>query len=82
MSSDKPKGVTALRYAQKTVRPPRKLDGLTSSFAPEVNYIAEDGWVFIERPGKGVECVRRYDSSELETALQPDFIPHRVSSRN
>jgi hypothetical protein len=81
MSSNKPKGDTGIRYSQKMVRPPRKVDRLATSFAPEVNYIAEDGWVFIERPGKGVECVRRYDSAELETAL-PEFIPDRASSRN
>jgi len=75
--SSKTKGVPEIRYALKGARPPRKLDGPATSFAPEVNYIAEDGWVFIERPGKRVECVRRYDSTELEISSQPDFIPHR-----
>jgi hypothetical protein len=28
--------------------------------------IAEDGWIFVERPGVGVKCVRRYDTAQGE----------------
>ncbi len=30
-------------------------------------YYAEDGWVFREIPGKGIECVGRYE--DLKSAL-------------
>jgi hypothetical protein len=32
--------------------------------APEGNLFAEDGWIFRERPGKGVECIRRDDEAQ------------------
>jgi hypothetical protein len=32
--------------------------------APEENLFAEDGWIFRERPGKGVECIRRDDEAQ------------------
>jgi len=31
------------------------------------SYYAEDGWVFREIPGKGIECVGRYE--DLKSAL-------------
>jgi hypothetical protein len=34
-------------------------------------YYAEDGWVFREIPGKGIECVGRYE--DLKSALH-DFV--------
>jgi hypothetical protein len=35
------------------------------------SYYAEDGWVFREFPGKGIECVGRYEDLKGELRLDP-----------
>lgn len=37
----------------------KTLDSLAGHSAPEVKFYTEDGWVFREHPGKGIECVGR-----------------------
>jgi hypothetical protein len=37
----------------------------------EARFFAEDGWVFRERPGQGIECVARYDQFVIEPAATP-----------
>ena len=61
-------------------RPSQKADEAVTTQGPEVKLIAEDGWVFIERPGKGIECVRRFDAAELEVSSQPNLVRHRYPS--
>jgi hypothetical protein len=56
------------------VFPPQNTDELAKPRASEVNLFAEDGWVFIERPGKGIQCVRRYDAADLDDLLQPNRV--------
>jgi hypothetical protein len=41
------------------------------------SYYAEDGWVFREIPGKGIECVGRYE--DLKSALN-DLVAGRALS--
>ncbi len=33
--------------------------------ASEAKFYAEDGWVFRERAGKGIECVGRYEDAQV-----------------
>ena len=42
--------------------------------------IAEDGWIFSELPGKGVECVRRYDEAAARPIGQPNLVRHHYPS--
>jgi hypothetical protein len=44
---------------------------VVSPLATAPNIIAEDGWLFIERPGQGFQCLRRYDQTEAATLTQP-----------
>jgi len=41
---------------------------------------AEDGWIFSQQPGKGVECLRRYDESMLGMLSQPNEARHNYPS--
>jgi len=41
---------------------------------------AEDGWIFSQQPGKGVECLRRYDESMLSMLSQPNEVRHNYPS--
>jgi hypothetical protein len=41
-----------------------------------VTFIAEDGWVFIERPGQGIKCVRRYNAPDIDAPAQPNRARH------
>jgi len=40
----------------------------------------EDGWVFRERPGSPVECVRRADNGETDSMTQPNQVRHDYPS--
>jgi hypothetical protein len=42
-------------------------DPLGALGGANASYYAEDGWVFREIPGKGIECVGRYE--DLKSAL-------------
>ncbi len=41
-----------------------------------VTFVAEDGWVFIERPGQGIKCVRRYNAQDIDAPTQPNRARH------
>jgi hypothetical protein len=41
---------------------------------------AEDGWIFSQQPGKGVECLRRYDESMLSMLSPPNEARHNYPS--
>lgn len=43
----------------------------TTAISAEARFFAEDGWVFRERPGQGIECVARYDQAAVEPASTP-----------
>jgi hypothetical protein len=40
----------------------------------------EDGWIFREQPGKGIECLSRYDGAESVTLAQPNLARHDYPS--
>jgi hypothetical protein len=42
--------------------------------------IAEDGWIFVERPGERVKCVRRYIPQEDSELSQPNLARHYYPS--
>jgi hypothetical protein len=37
---------------------------------PASRFYAEDGWIFREYPGKGIEIICRYDAPAMASALQ------------
>ncbi len=45
-------------------------DPQLSPGAPAGRFYAEDGWIFREYPGKGIEIICRYDPPSMEGALQ------------
>jgi hypothetical protein len=45
---------------------PRKVSDMPAGLsASEAKFYAEDGWVFRERAGKGIECVGRYEDAQV-----------------
>jgi len=53
---------------------------LVTQLATAPNIIAEDGWLFIERPGQGFQCLRRYDQAEAAALSQPYMGRHNYPS--
>jgi hypothetical protein len=57
---------------------------ITSQTAAEIpsgsKLFAEDGGIFSQQPGKGVECLRRYDESMLGMLSQPNEVRHNYPS--
>jgi hypothetical protein len=43
----------------------------------EENLFAEDGWIFRERPGKGVECIRRDDEAQVGSVTRLNAVRNR-----
>lgn len=66
----------------------RPVKKIAENFSPQIHdepvglrsagatFISEDGWVFIERPGQGIKCVRRYNAPDIDASVQPDRVPH------
>lgn len=46
--------------------------GRGTAMPAEARFFAEDGWVFRERPGQGIECVARYDEFKAEPPAHLD----------
>ncbi len=51
--------------------PQSSLNAAHAGHKSQPKLIAEDGWIFVERPGLGVKCIRRYDAMEAATLQQP-----------
>ena len=43
----------------------------------EANLITEDGWIFREQPGKGVECIRRDDEAQTGSVTRSNAVRNR-----
>ncbi len=46
-------------------------DGFEPEMGRGSRYYAEDGWVFREFPGKGIECVGRYEDLKGTMRIEP-----------
>lgn len=52
---------------------PRKVSDMPADLnASEAKFYAEDGWVFKERAGKGIECVGRYEDAQVMDLWRSD----------
>ncbi len=54
--------------------------GVEQEIPAGTKLFAEDGWIFSQQPGKGVECLRRYDESMLSMLSQPNEVRHNYPS--
>jgi hypothetical protein len=45
--------------------------------AAKENLFAEDGWIFREQPGKGVECIRRDDDAQTVGVTRTNPVQNR-----
>jgi hypothetical protein len=52
-----------------------------TQYESEAKLYTEDGWIFRERPGKGIECVSRYDGAEAGLLSQPNLALQDYPSR-
>ncbi len=50
------------------------------TMVPDDHLLEEDGWIFRERPGVPVECVRRSRDASLAGMTQPNQIRHNYPS--
>jgi len=59
------------KSSNSTLSLPFKLfDPQLTSGVPAGRFYAEDGWIFREYPGKGIEIICRYDPPAMTTAIQ------------